>query len=87
MIQTALVAHNKLREQHGTPPLKHNPEISKIALKWAENLAKNNKFEHSSNDQRKYRDGTLGENLWMGSDGQRPEKIDGTYINNLAFNN
>ena len=31
LIQTALDAHNKLREQHGAPPLKHNPDLSKTA--------------------------------------------------------
>jgi hypothetical protein len=59
VINTALDAHNKLREQHGAPPLKHNPDLSKTALKWAEYLAKNNKFEHSTNDQRKYKDSTI----------------------------
>jgi hypothetical protein len=59
LIQTALDAHNKLGEQHVAPPLKHNPDLSKTALKWAEYLAKNNKFEHSTNDQRKYKDSTI----------------------------
>jgi hypothetical protein len=48
LIQTAKNANNKLREQHGAPPLKHNPDLSKTALKWAEYLANNNKFEFES---------------------------------------
>ena len=77
LIQTALDAHNKLREQHGAPPLKHNPDLSKTALKWAEYLANNNKFEHSKPDQRKYKDSSMGENLYMSGGFNKPDKIDG----------
>jgi hypothetical protein len=38
LIQTALDAHNKSREQLGAPPLKHNPDLSKTALKKGLNI-------------------------------------------------
>jgi uncharacterized protein YkwD len=77
LINTALDAHNKLREQHRLPPLKHNPDLSKTALKWVEYLANNNKFEHSKPDQRKYKDSGMGENLYMSSGSHRPDKVNG----------
>ncbi|CAG5122398.1 unnamed protein product [Candidula unifasciata] len=57
--QEVLVAHNKRREWHQAPPVKLSPELNKLAQEWAENLAKQNKFEHSPADRRK----GIGENL------------------------
>ena len=51
--------HNELRAQHGVEPLTHNPELTAESQKWADSLAKNNKFEHSNTNH--------GENLWGGS--------------------
>ena len=73
-IETALVSHNKYRSLHDAPPLKLNPELSELAFNWAQNLAKNNKFEHSKN---KYNDCVLGENLYMSWGSEKHEKIDG----------
>ncbi|KAH9495545.1 Golgi-associated plant pathoproteinsis- protein 1 [Bulinus truncatus] len=57
--QEALVAHNKYREMHGSPPIQLNTELNKMAEKWAEHLAVTTSFEHSPKDKR---EGT-GENL------------------------
>lgn len=55
-----LDAHNKHRKNHGAGILVINKELNKIAQKWATHLAKNNKFEHSSNTLNGSR---LGENI------------------------
>jgi hypothetical protein len=73
-IETALESHNKYRLLHGVPALKHNSELSQLALDWAQNLAKSNKFEHSKN---KFNDSILGENLYLSWGSQKPEIIDG----------
>ena len=61
-INEALTAHNDYRLLHGVPPLIHNPELSKIAYKWAMNIAIKNEMQHSSN---KYQNENLGECLAM----------------------
>ena len=73
------MAHNKYRELHGVSPLKHNLEISKIALKWAQTLTEKDHYEHSNNQ---YKNEELGENLFMLIGSDRVENIDG---NNLYF--
>ena len=62
-IASCLSAHNNHRTRHGVAPLKHTKAISALAQKWAEHLAKSDKFEHSNN--RKYKGGSLGENIAM----------------------
>lgn len=61
-IDECLVAHNKYRKLHGVPPLKHNPDLSDIALLWAKKIAKKGRLEHSG---AKYDGKHLGENLAM----------------------
>ncbi|CAF2532699.1 unnamed protein product [Rotaria sp. Silwood2] len=54
----ALNSHNAFRAHHGVPPLVLKDEITRKAQAYAEYMAENNLFEHSSN-----RD-NLGENLY-----------------------
>ena len=61
----AITAHNDYRLLHGAPPLVHNPNISQIALNWANKLAKTNSFEHSQN---LFNNERLGESLAMSSE-------------------
>jgi uncharacterized protein YkwD len=63
---------------HGVPPLKHNPELSEIALNWAITLTQNVEYEHSNNQ---YKNEELGENLFMLIGFDKVDKIDG---NNLG---
>lgn len=53
-------AHNKKRAKHGAGPLKHNKELSALAQKWADHLAKTNTFQHSNDS---YKGNQLGENI------------------------
>ena len=53
--------HNIYRERHKAPPLTHDPVLSKAAQKYAEELARIGKMQHS-----KDRKG-VGENLGMKS--------------------
>lgn len=55
-----LAAHNAVRAQVGTPPLKWNPRLADDARVWAERLARKGRLQHE--EQR-----TEGENLWMGT--------------------
>jgi uncharacterized protein YkwD len=59
-INEALDTHNKCRRRHCVEPLVHNPELSKIAQQYANQLAKSKALIHSKN---KYQDKNLGENL------------------------
>lgn len=54
-----LDAHNKLRAEHGAPPLKWSSKLASDSSKWAKDLLKNNKLQHSS--------GEYGENLAFAS--------------------
>ncbi|XP_018798318.1 PREDICTED: repressed by EFG1 protein 1-like [Bactrocera latifrons] len=58
--KACLEAHNKFRAMHGTPPLSINPNLTQVAAKWAQNLAKRQKMEHSPN-------GKYGENIYYSS--------------------
>lgn len=51
--------HNKLRAQHGAPALKWSAKLASDCEKWAKELLRNNKLEHSSGD--------YGENLAFAS--------------------
>jgi len=64
-INTCLKEHNKHRSDHGVNPLTHNKEISTMAQKWAEEIAKTNNFTSAPSDKRSFKDGMLGENLAM----------------------
>ncbi|XP_071801937.1 uncharacterized protein [Asterias amurensis] len=54
----ALLAHDKLRENHGAPPLKLNKDLTAHAQQWADHLAATNTMVHSK--QQEY-----GENIAM----------------------
>lgn len=56
-----LEAHNRARAQVGVRPLSWNPRIAATASRYAENLARRCRLEHSRNG--------LGENLFMGTAG------------------
>ena len=59
--QEILKAHNKYRSEVGLSPLRWSNELEADAKRWAAQLTKSQKFEHS-----RKRDGQ-GENLWMGT--------------------
>lgn len=54
--------HNDYRQKHGAQPLRHSPELSTQAQRWAEVLAQTNTFKHSSAS---IRGESLGENIAM----------------------
>lgn len=54
--------HNDYRQKHGVQPLRHSPELSTQAQRWAEVLAQTNTFKHSSAS---IRGDSLGENIAM----------------------
>nr|XP_002733044.1 PREDICTED: LIM and cysteine-rich domains protein 1-like isoform X1 [Saccoglossus kowalevskii] len=57
--EEALRAHNRLRSKHEAAPLTFSAECAKHAQKWADHLAKTDKFEHSENKD-------FGENIATG---------------------
>lgn len=59
-IYKALLAHNKFRKMHSAPMLKHNPDLSKLARKWAETLASDMEMRRS---EATYNGEPLGENI------------------------
>ena len=54
-----LDSHNKLRAEHGAPPLKWSANLASDSEKWAKELLKDRKLQHSS--------GEYGENLAFAS--------------------
>lgn len=69
--------HNDYRQKHGAQPLRHSPELSTQAQRWAEVLAQTNTFKHSSAS---IRGESLGENIAM-KWSSRPQD---TYSGNLT---
>src|SRR4028119_2100846 len=64
-----LFGHNRVREEHGAPPLVWSAEVARRAQRWADALATNGcRFEHS---------GAYGENMARGIAGVHddPEEI------------
>lgn len=55
----ALEVHNEYRREHGVPPLVLNKDITKIAQKWADELAKKDSMAYSLNQ-------TYGESVYCG---------------------
>ena len=62
LITSGLDRHNILRAKHGCPALTHNPELSKKAQAYADNLASRDVMEHSNCQ---WGDKQVGENLAM----------------------
>jgi NTE family protein len=60
-IQNVLTAHNQTRQTKNLPPIEWSFNLAKLAKKWAENLASNNLFQHSSTER--------AEIIWIGSTG------------------
>ena len=61
-IREAFDAHNICRENHEVPKLKLNPELCKLAQKWADHIANTRNFQHSNHT---YQGQSLGENIAM----------------------
>lgn len=70
--------HNKYRALHGSDPLKYNKKLGASALKWCNQLARENKFYHSSQDDLDYAD-WYGENLYY-SKGYPEAKVPGIAV-------
>ncbi|MEU0568113.1 CAP family protein [Nonomuraea sp. NPDC005983] len=64
--QDCLDAHNTYRARHGVPAMQSDPQIVAFAQKWAAEMARTRKFEHSTADVRLplHRDGSWGENTF-----------------------
>jgi len=79
-INEALKAHNDYRAKHGSPPLKLNKEMCKVAQAWANHQAKQQAMAHSTSG--------YGENCFWGSydvtDGKAP--VDHWYQEIKDFN-
>jgi len=61
-IQESIESHNKLRAEHGCPPLVHAQDLSDFAQKWADQIAATGRFQHSD---AKLNGVKLGENIAM----------------------
>lgn len=61
----SLKEHNKYRSDHGANPLTHNKEISTIAQKWADEIAKQNNFSNAPPEKRTYKNEVMGVNMAM----------------------
>lgn len=59
-----VVKTNMLREKHGVPNVKNNPEIAQIAKAWAKKMAEKKSLSHSGN---MYKGNYLGENTFFAS--------------------
>ena len=56
-----LSEHNRVRSHHGADSLKMNSDLESQAQKWAEELAKMNKLQHSTGS---YKSNPVGENVF-----------------------
>ena len=54
---------NSVRQQYGSPPLIVNDQLSEIAQRWANEMARTGKLEHSPPELRNFGRQTLGENF------------------------
>ena len=61
-INQSIAKHNEYRRKHGAPNLQHNPELSRVALNWARNIASRNAMQHSNCD---FGGKRMGENIAM----------------------
>ncbi|MCQ2820108.1 MAG: CAP domain-containing protein [archaeon] len=85
-VSRCIEEHNRLRAQHGVPPLEEDPEITKIAQKYAEYMAANDDFNHSGNN---YNGDSLGENIYFATYMKPEQMVDAWYneIDDYDFNN
>jgi hypothetical protein len=60
-----MAAHNRARDEVGLPPLAWSERLARDAEEWARHLARHDRYEHASPDQRSGQ----GENLWRGARG------------------
>ena len=75
-----LIAHNLERDRVGVPRLIWSAKLSAQAQDWADQLARNNRFEHARD-----RFGA-GENLWMGSAGSySAEQMIGGFVEEVRY--
>jgi len=65
-----LQQHNDYRAKHNDDPLSMDDTLMNMAQEWADHLAANNAFEHSSNDFRTVNGECVGENIYMASGGE-----------------
>ena len=54
-----LNAHNSCRKKHNTPPVTWSDNLAKGAQRWADQIARKGKFQHSPAKDRK----NIGENI------------------------
>lgn len=64
-VEQILDSHNRARREVGAPPLRWNNRLANEAKAWADEMANNGMFRHSSYAAR----ANTGENLWMGTAG------------------
>lgn len=76
--RAALEVHNDLRSHHQVAPLTLTPQISAVAQKWAEHMAKQGSLSHSKPDQRMYKGSQMGENIAMKFDSRIKEFTGGS---------
>ena len=72
--KTVLNLHNSIREQYNLPSLTWDMNIEKQAQDWANALAKNNVFKHSSFSTNKW----MWENLYMITTYEKRIRSDGS---------
>lgn len=60
--QSTLNALNDIRRRYTAAPLEINEQISQIAQRWAEQMARSGRLEHSPIEWRSFDQQTLGEN-------------------------
>ena len=65
-----LRAHNLYRSRHCAPPLTLDDNLSRSAQKYAEQLSKTDRFEHSNGED-------YGENLYKMTSTRKIEKFNG----------
>jgi len=60
--QSTLQALNSARHRYNSPPLELNDQLSEIAQRWADQMARTGKLEHSPAEWRNFGRQILGEN-------------------------
>ena len=64
----ALEAHNQYRQHHNIPPLELNKDLTEMAQRWADHMAKQDRLSHTKPDQRMFKGEPTGENIAMKMD-------------------